>query len=138
MGIHIGKRIKDRAKELRMGATELGRLINTTRQNVHDIFDRKSIDTEQLLDISKALTFNFFSLYEDELSAKVDILRTSGDNENPLYGPEVDKADKYERSLQEAFKRIELLEQIDILKRLEVLEAIVLNNDGNNTGVSPF
>lgn len=61
--IHIGEKIKLRAKELNLGPTELGRRINKTKSNVRDIFQRTSLDTELLTEISKALDFDFFTLY---------------------------------------------------------------------------
>ncbi|MEK9157722.1 MAG: hypothetical protein AAB638_00885 [Patescibacteria group bacterium] len=63
MEIHIGNLIRDRADGLRIMPAELGRLINKSRQNVNDIFTRKTIDTDQLLAISKALNYNFFKIY---------------------------------------------------------------------------
>ncbi len=64
MKIHIGEKIKARAKELKLGTTELGKLINTSKQNIYGIFKRSSIDVEVLYTISKALKFNFFQYYE--------------------------------------------------------------------------
>lgn len=61
--LHIGERIKERAKELRMGATELGKLINTSKQNIYGIYKRRSIDTGLLKKISEALEYDFFILY---------------------------------------------------------------------------
>lgn len=64
MDIHIGEKIKARAKELKIGPSELGLLINTSKQNIVGIYKRKSIDSEQLWFVSQALKFNFFALYE--------------------------------------------------------------------------
>ena len=64
MEVHIGEKIKARAKELKVGSTELGRLINTSKQNIYGIYKRKSVDTEILLQLSKVLRFNFFKFYE--------------------------------------------------------------------------
>ena len=61
--IHIGDKIKQKAKELRIGPTELGRLINTSKQNVYGIFKRKSIDTDLLRRISKVMNHDFFQYY---------------------------------------------------------------------------
>jgi hypothetical protein len=74
MAIHIGERIRKRAKELRIGPTELGRLINTYKQNVYGIFKRRSLDTELLLKISKILRYDFFQHYHtpDLLSVAED------------------------------------------------------------------
>lgn len=63
--LHIGERIKERAKELRMGATELGTLINTSKQNIYGIYKRRTIDTGLLKKISQALECDFFALYTD-------------------------------------------------------------------------
>jgi hypothetical protein len=64
MKIHIGEKIKKRAEELKIGTTELGKLINTSKQNVYGIYKRASIDVQVLYDISKALKFNFFQFYD--------------------------------------------------------------------------
>ena len=63
--LHIGERIKARAIELRMGATELGKLINTSKQNIYGIYNRRTINTGQLKKISEALDYDFFSLYTE-------------------------------------------------------------------------
>lgn len=61
--MRIGEKIKERAEELRIGPTELGRMIKTSKQNVYSIFERDSIDTRLLQKLSKALEFDFFSCY---------------------------------------------------------------------------
>lgn len=66
--IHIGELIRIRSKELRIGPTELGAKIETSKQNVYGIFKRKSIDTELLSKICKALDYDFFK----DLSASLD------------------------------------------------------------------
>jgi uncharacterized coiled-coil protein SlyX len=63
MSVHIGREIQKRAKELRVGPTELGRRISKTKSNVRDIFERDSVDTALLELISKALNYNFFVFY---------------------------------------------------------------------------
>ena len=60
MDFHIGELIRERAKSLRIGPTELGSKIETSKQNVYGIFKRRSIDTELLAKISKALEYDFF------------------------------------------------------------------------------
>ncbi len=66
MSVHIGEKIKIRAKELRIGPTELGKLINTSKQNIYGIFKRKTVDTWLLQKLSDALEFNFFTYYQSE------------------------------------------------------------------------
>lgn len=61
--MHIGEKVRARAKELRIGPTELGRMIKTSKQNVYGIFERKSMDTELLQKLCKALEFDFFVYY---------------------------------------------------------------------------
>ena len=61
--MHIGEKVKARAKDLRMGATELGRLLHTSPQNVYGIYLRKSINSDLLFELCKALQFDFFSYY---------------------------------------------------------------------------
>lgn len=84
MNIHIGERIKKRAKELRIGSTELAGRVNTTGQNIAGIYKRASLDSHLLYEISKALSFNFFSLYdvtgfenpkEDTARKELEVLR---------------------------------------------------------------
>ena len=61
--MHIGEKVRARAKELRIGPTELGKMIKTSKQNVYGIFERKSMDTELLQKLSKVLEFDFFVYY---------------------------------------------------------------------------
>lgn len=69
--IHIGEKIKKKSKELRVSASELAKRINTTKQNVYQIFKKKSIDTDLLRVISEALRYNFFDLYKEDLKSLV-------------------------------------------------------------------
>lgn len=64
--VHIGEKIKARAKELRIGPTELGNLINTSKQNIYTIYKRKSLDSELLRKISMVLRYDFFLHYIPE------------------------------------------------------------------------
>lgn len=66
MALHIGERIKARAKELRIGPTELAGMINTSKQNVYGIYKRKTVDSELLKKISIVLKLDFFSAYYDK------------------------------------------------------------------------
>ena len=71
----IGRLIENRVKELGMAKAEFARRINTSPQNVNDLFKRKSIDTEFLAEISKVLDFNFFTLLgEDDPEAKPELV----------------------------------------------------------------
>lgn len=74
MEIHIGDLIKRRAKELRIGPTELGGMIMTSKQNVYGIYKRKSIDTDLLRKISVALQYDFFLHYVGDYTPRPDPL----------------------------------------------------------------
>ena len=66
MSINIGEIIKAKTLEKNLSQEKLGRLINKTKQNVNDIFKRKSIDTDLLLKLCEVLQYNFFEHYYDE------------------------------------------------------------------------
>jgi len=73
--IHIGRVIEEKLKEKSMTVTELADNINCVRTNVHDIFKRKSIDTELLIAISKALDYDFIRniYYKEQTSSTIFI-----------------------------------------------------------------
>ena len=64
--VHIGLAIENKLRELKMSKTEFGHRIGVAQSNVNRILERKSIDTDKLVQISQALKFNFFTLYCDE------------------------------------------------------------------------
>jgi len=88
--IHIGEIIRAKLREKSMTVTEFARRINTERSNAHHILRRKSLDTEFLITISKALDYDFIrNVYykkqtppaifdsiktEEELFEKLDLL----------------------------------------------------------------
>ncbi len=104
MKMHIGEKIKARTKELRIGPTELAKTINTSKQNIYGIFKRESIDTALLEKISKALDFDFFTLYintklppHKEFQAKKGKPYSVADEaEHPLKNQLMDLKEKYE------------------------------------------
>ncbi len=69
MNINIGAKIREIAKEKGVGPTELGKRINTSKQNVYGIFKRKSMDSNLISEISIALDHNFFQYYMEDLQA---------------------------------------------------------------------
>lgn len=60
MVIHIGKKINQVFQKKGMTISEFGRRINKSRENVYDIFKRKTIDTGLLSQISDVLDYDFF------------------------------------------------------------------------------
>lgn len=120
MAIHIGEKIRKRAKELRIGPTELGKLISTSKQNVYGIFKRRSVDSELLMKISKILKYDFFHHYHTpEL---ISVAEDSGSS----YFSEKKKLEELCTSLKkqlEASRRelAELREKYEMQRKINVL-----------------
>jgi len=118
MHIHIGEKIKAKAKELRIGPTELAKMLDTSKQNVYGIYKRESIDTELLQKISKALNLDFFCYYFDP---KIPI----AEEDLPKYYPRNKKGqDPAAEELVGLKKELaELREKFEYLKKLyELME----------------
>ena len=64
--LHIGQEIKEKIKEQGMTVVGFSSRLSCTRANVYKIFEKKSIDTDLLLRISKILDYDFFQLYSKE------------------------------------------------------------------------
>jgi len=113
MHIHIGEKIKARANELRIGPTELAKMINTSKQNVYGIYKRESIDTELLQTISRALKLDFFCYFFDP---KLPI----AEEDLPKYYPRnKQRADPAVEELAMVRKELaELREKFEFLKKL--------------------
>jgi plasmid maintenance system antidote protein VapI len=59
----IGKIIEEQFKKSKMSKTAFANSIQVHRNNVYDIFTRKSIDTDLLKRIGEALNYDFFIHY---------------------------------------------------------------------------
>lgn len=64
MDLHIGSEIKRIMEEKGIQPEWLAQRINTSRRNLYDILQRQEISTGQLLEISRALEYDFFELYK--------------------------------------------------------------------------
>jgi predicted transcriptional regulator len=64
--VHIGLKIKEVLHERDMQIVSFAKRINRSRNVVYDIFERQSIDTELLKQISEVLNYDFFKLYKYE------------------------------------------------------------------------
>jgi hypothetical protein len=62
--VHIGKKIKQQLSIKKMSVPDFATKINTTRNNVYNIFLRQSIDTELLYKICVILNHDFFQYYK--------------------------------------------------------------------------
>lgn len=56
----LGEIIESQVKLLGMTKAEFGRRIQTSRQNVNDIFRKEHLNTKQLSEISKVLRYDFY------------------------------------------------------------------------------
>ena len=65
--VHIGELIKGTLKQRRKSVVWFAGELSCSRTNVYKIFSKQSIDTYDLLRISKILDFDFFELYSAEL-----------------------------------------------------------------------
>lgn len=104
MSIHIGQAIKQKVKELRLKQEEFGKMINTTKQNVTNIFGNPDINTDRLFKVSVALKYDFFRLFSIE---------------EPLKGmsnSEVESLQSDVKSLQQAVQQKD--EKIKVLEEL--------------------
>jgi hypothetical protein len=62
--VHIGKKIKLQLSIKKISVPDFAIKINTTRNNVYNIFLRQSIDTELLYKICVILNHDFFQYYK--------------------------------------------------------------------------
>jgi predicted transcriptional regulator len=65
--IDIGTLILDKLKENGQAVSWLAEKINSDRSNFYRILKRNHIDTKLLMDISRALNFDFFAYYSEHL-----------------------------------------------------------------------
>lgn len=116
MKIHIGEKIKERAKELRIGPTELAALINTSKQNVYGIFKRESIDTALLQKICKALKYDFFSFFINPKLPPNDEVVVNTKKGKPYSSMENDSEfNTIKTQLMDMKEKYQLLKKVNIL-----------------------
>jgi transcriptional regulator with XRE-family HTH domain len=60
MDFHIGKKINEVRKERGWQTTALAKKVNRSRETLHEVYNRTSIDTQLLIDLSEVLQYNFF------------------------------------------------------------------------------
>jgi len=68
IGIIIREKLKERGKPVVWFAHQL----SCSRTNAYKIFEKRSIDTYELMRISLILDFDFFKLYSDEITKRND------------------------------------------------------------------
>lgn len=105
--INIGLSIEQKLNELGINKSEFGRKIGVANQNVNRILEKKSIDTDKLIEISNALGYNFFLEFIDKGSNAVangdgSVSVNGNNNNNVVAGGEI-------ALLQERVKALEAL-----------------------------
>mgnify|MGYP001589479765 CR=1 FL=1 len=121
MEIHIGQKIREKVKELRIGPTELSKMINTSKQNIYGIYKRRSIDTHLLSKISKALNHNFFKHYFSD-EALMEVAEPVGEYKSGKKEPMAilqKEVEMLHKELNELKDKIELLKKINVLLEKE-------------------
>jgi transcriptional regulator with XRE-family HTH domain len=116
MKVHIGEKIKQRSKELRIGPTELAGMINTSKQNIYGIFKRESIDTALLEKLGKALKYDFFALYINPKLSPLKENETSEKKNKPYFLPdEKSEFSQLKNQLMDLKEKYELLKKVNTL-----------------------
>jgi len=69
--MHIGSIIQQKLKEQGKTVVWLAQELGCHRTNVYNLFDKYSIDTQQLQRLSVILHYNFFALYQEEVEGKI-------------------------------------------------------------------
>lgn len=65
--IHIGTQIRQKMEERQKTVVWMAEQLSCSRTNIYKIFEKYSVDTDQLARISTILDFDFFSLYSDNV-----------------------------------------------------------------------
>lgn len=110
--MHIGEKVKARAKDLRIGPTELAKKIRTSKQNIYGIYSRESIDTALLQKLSKALDFDFFAYYGTTGNSSVSTQRNTGYKTKKSSISSDDEVISIRRELKELHEKYELLKAL--------------------------
>ena len=65
--IHIGHKIQKVFEATEHSISWFAKKLNFDRTNIYSIFNRKSIDTDLLFEISEILHYDFFSIYKPQV-----------------------------------------------------------------------
>jgi DNA invertase Pin-like site-specific DNA recombinase len=66
--INIGEKIKEELLLQERSVTWFAKKLGCTRMTIYRIFEKQSIDTQQLLQISRILNHDFFSEMSEDLN----------------------------------------------------------------------
>lgn len=112
--IHIGALIKQRVTERRIEISRVCNFMKLTKEEVEDMYNKESIDSELLLKWSKLLEYDFFRVYSQHLILYAPIGKD-------IYTNDVENNNK--SSLPRFRKNVYTKEVIDyILNKIEIGE----------------
>lgn len=106
--VNIGPKVLEVVKNKRIPVVEFAEEIQLSKQNVYDLFKRSSIDTLTLWRISKALKFDFFKVFSDELAIEANSNRSPNEFESVISNQAI-KLSHMEHELLTVFKINEIL-----------------------------
>lgn len=113
--VHIGEEIKRVVEERNIKVVDLARRINTDRNNIYNIYRRRSIDTDLLSKISETLNYDFFKLCSSHLLLN-KVVHNSGNSYHEESAPE-----KLLQLLEESIRILEerLTDKEEIIRLLK-------------------
>ena len=112
VNISIGERIKKIFDKKNMSISQFAKLLNCDRANVYNIFRRKKIDIDLLLEISNILNHNFV----EEICAKHEFSKDTPSSKISLV-LEINSMDN--RTFKKLFKTIKQLEIKNVYEKKE-------------------
>jgi hypothetical protein len=119
MSIHIGKEIEKVLNVKRFKQLDLAQAINTVPSNVKRLLSRESIDTNQLLLISKALDHNFFELYTSNFTFSKGLEHAAFNR--PIDDAELKKCQEEKKILEEKYQ-LQTENAVTLQKYIKLLE----------------
>lgn len=72
--VHIGSVVRKIFEEKQMTIVSFARELGCDRTCIYSLFDKKSIDTDQLIRVSKVLNHNFLLEYFDEKEVSTEYI----------------------------------------------------------------
>lgn len=116
-GINIGLSIEQKLNELGINKSEFGRRIGIANQNVNRILEKKSIDTDKLIEISNALGYKFFLEFIEDANNAVatgdgSVAVNGNNNSNVVAGGETALLQERIKHLEELLAEKERLIQV--------------------------
>ena len=103
MAIQIGQKIREVADNQGYSQEKLAVKLNTTQQNISDIYNRSAVDTEFLLKVCKELSHDFFGYYyqEEPLASFKRAIEDAVQEEKLALRNEIQKLEKQVALLEE-------------------------------------